>query len=68
MVAFIYRDDMIYTEEEWEREPAHAGRPYPRRIAEIIVAKHRNGPLDTLNLYFREVCSRFENLATQEAA
>ncbi len=68
VVAFIYRNDMVYTEEEWEREPAHADRPYPRHIAEIIVAKHRNGPLDTLNLYFRDVCSRFENLATQEAA
>ncbi|MCZ6614713.1 MAG: replicative DNA helicase, partial [Chloroflexi bacterium] len=49
VVVFIYRDDMVYTEEEWERQFAD-GRKYPRNIAEIIVAKHRNGPLDTLNL------------------
>ncbi|MCZ6614254.1 MAG: replicative DNA helicase, partial [Chloroflexi bacterium] len=64
---FIYRDDMVYTEEEWERQFAD-GRKYPRNIAEIIVAKHRNGPLDTLNLYFRDQVSRFENFAAQGAA
>ena len=66
VVAFIYRDDMVYTEEDWERQ--FADRKYPRNIAEIIVAKHRNGPLDTLNLYFRDQVSRFENFAAQGAA
>jgi replicative DNA helicase len=63
IVAFIYRDDMVFTEEEWEREPSHGGLPYPRNIAEIIFAKHRNGPVGSINLYFRDQFSRFENLA-----
>jgi replicative DNA helicase len=31
--------------------------------AEVIVAKQRNGPTDTVKLTFREKCTRFENLA-----
>lgn len=68
IVAFIYRDDMVFTEEEWEREPSHGGRPYPRHIAEIIFAKHRNGPVGSINLFFRDQFSRFENLATPNLA
>jgi len=64
VVAFIYRDDMVYTEEEWERTYTD-GRKYPRNIAEIIIAKHRNGPLNTLNLFFRGNVARFENLASK---
>ena len=67
VVAFIYRDDMVYTEEEWEQQFSD-GRKYPRNIAELIVAKHRNGPLDTLRLFFHGQVSRFENLAAPEAA
>lgn len=65
VVAFIYRDDVYISEEEWERQ--HPTESYPKNIAEIIVAKHRNGPLGNLNLYFREQYSRFENLAASEA-
>lgn len=65
VVAFIYRDDVYITEEDWERQ--HPTEAYPKNIAEIIVAKHRNGPLGNLSLYFREQYTRFENLATQEA-
>ena len=65
VVAFIYRDDAYISEEDWERQ--HPTEAYPKNIAEIRVAKHRNGPLGTLSLYFREQFSRFENLATQEA-
>ena len=65
VVAFIYRDDMYYSEEEWER--LHPVDPYPKNIAELIISKHRNGPLKNLSLYFRDRFSRFENLATQRA-
>ena len=65
VVAFIYRDDMYSNEEEWERQ--HPVEPYPKNIAELIIAKHRNGPLKNLSLYFRDQFSRFENLATQRA-
>ena len=65
VVAFIYREDMYSREEEWERQ--NPVEPYPKNIAELIIAKHRNGPLKSLNLYFRDQFSRFENLATQRA-
>ncbi|PZC50435.1 MAG: replicative DNA helicase [Chloroflexi bacterium] len=65
VVAFIYRDDMYYTEEDWER--ANPMDPYPKNIADLIIAKHRNGPLKTMNLYFRDQFSRFENLAAHRA-
>lgn len=29
--------------------------------AELIVSKHRNGPTDTIDLYFRKECARFES-------
>ncbi len=63
VVAFIYRDDATYSEEEWERN--NPSQPYPKNIAEIIIAKHRNGPLGALNLFFRDQFSRFENFATR---
>ena len=34
VVAFIYRDDMYYNEEEWERQ--HPVEPYPKNIAELM--------------------------------
>jgi len=66
VVAFIYREDVYYTQEEWEqREPE---KPYPKNIAEITVAKHRHGPLDRVHLFFRANLARFENLATAETS
>ena len=58
VVLFIHREDLYYTEDEWEQ---HApGRPYPKNIAEIIVAKHRNGPTGNVDLYFRDNWVRFD--------
>ena len=60
VVAFIYREDIYTTKEEWEkRSPSE---PYPENIAEIIIAKHRNGPTGTVPLYFRSDVVRFESL------
>ena len=42
VVMFLYRADMVYTGEEWERQ--HPDQEYPRGIADVIIAKHRNGP------------------------
>ena len=50
IVMFIYREDVYYTEEEWEQH--FPGRPYPRGIAEIILAKHRHGPTGSVRLHF----------------
>ena len=60
VVLFIHRDDLYYTEEEWEQH--FPGRTYPRNVAEIIVAKHRNGPTGSTKLYFRDNLVRFEAL------
>ena len=60
VVAFIYREDTYTTREEWEkRNPTES---YPENIAEIDVAKHRNGPTGRVPLYFRKDVVRFENL------
>jgi len=37
----------------------------PDNVAEIIIAKQRNGPTGTLKLFFDTKCTRFENLASQ---
>ena len=59
VVAFIHREDMYITREDWEkRKPTEN---YPQDIAEIIVRKHRNGPLGTIPLYFRSDRVRFES-------
>ena len=66
VVAFIYREDKYVTREEWEkRRPSD---PYPSNIAELIVAKHRNGPTGSVPLYFRDDVVTFESMIqTSEA-
>ena len=64
VVMFIHREDSYITEEEWDQQ--FPGRPYPKDIAEIIVAKHRNGPTGSLKLFFRDTIVRFDALATVE--
>ena len=36
-----------------------------QNVAEIIIAKHRNGPVGTVELVFRENLAKFENAATR---
>lgn len=65
IVAFIYREDMYTSREEWERRDP--SKPYPENIAEVNIAKHRNGPTDRVSLYFRKDVVRFENLDQSSA-
>jgi replicative DNA helicase len=51
LVMFLYRDD--YYNREKSEKPG---------IAEVILAKHRNGPTGTVELVFRKELTRFENL------
>lgn len=51
IVMFIYRDE--YYNKEQCKEPG---------VAEVIVAKHRNGPTGTVKLAFRGAYTRFDNL------
>ena len=50
VVAFIYR------EEQYNRTEENAG------LAELIIAKQRNGPTDTIKLAFLKEFTRFENM------
>jgi replicative DNA helicase len=51
VVAFVYRDE-YYTKDQSER-PGEA---------DIIIAKHRNGPVDTISLAFQPRFPKFSNL------
>jgi replicative DNA helicase len=64
VVIFVYRDEYYYpSKEEWERE--HPGESYPPP-ADIIIAKHRNGPTGTIKLLFKPRMAKFENIPNQE--
>ena len=66
VVAFIYREDKYVTREEWDKRRPNV--PYPANIAELIVAKHRNGPTGSVPLYFRDDVVTFESMIqTSEA-
>jgi replicative DNA helicase len=62
VVLFIYRDDMYYSAEEWNKLHDIEKEPYPRGIADIIIAKHRNGPLGQVKLRFLSRTVKFDNL------
>ena len=52
IIMFIYRDD--YYTKEASKEPG---------VAEIIIAKQRNGPVGTVKLAFLKPLTKFDNLA-----
>jgi replicative DNA helicase len=65
VVLFIYRDEYYYkNEEEWLA--AHPDREYPREEADVIIAKHRNGPTGRVKMRFRHTLARFESLGSAE--
>lgn len=54
-ICFIYRDDYYNKEDSPERN-----------IAELIIAKQRNGPTGTCKVRFEHAYTRFDNLAEGE--
>lgn len=54
IVMFLYRDS-IYNE----------ATEFPNQ-ADIIVAKHRNGPTGTISLYFNEQLTKFQDAVTRQ--
>jgi len=62
IVMFIYREDKYVDEEEWNRLHDIMGEPYPKNLADVIVAKHRNGPLGRVKLRFVDRSVRFDSL------
>jgi replicative DNA helicase len=53
IVMFIYRPE-VYEED-----------PTKENLAEIMVAKHRNGPVGNVQLIFRKNLAKFENAVTR---
>ncbi|EQD57902.1 replicative DNA helicase [mine drainage metagenome] len=53
LIVFIYRDEMYNSEST------------DKGIAEIIIGKHRNGPIGDIRLTFLAPYTRFENLASE---
>jgi replicative DNA helicase len=56
IVMFIYRDDVYNPESE------------KKSIADIIIAKHRNGPVGEISLYFQANQTRFRDLELNSSA
>jgi replicative DNA helicase len=54
VVLFIYREDRYREETE------------KKNIADVIIAKHRNGPLGKVSLYFNEQLVSFRSLEKEE--
>ena len=65
VVIFIYRDDMYYSAEEWSKLHDIEKEPYPRGIADINIAKHRNGPLGQVKLRFLSRIAKFDSLESE---
>ena len=58
IVMFIHRD--MFSDDESPEALENRG------TAEIIIAKHRNGPVDSFRLAFRPEYNRFDNLTVSE--
>jgi replicative DNA helicase len=56
VVMFIYRDDVYNPDSE------------RKNIADIIIAKHRNGPVGEVSLYFQASQTRFRDLEEASAS
>ncbi|MEX0761863.1 MAG: replicative DNA helicase [Dehalococcoidia bacterium] len=59
VVMFIHREEKFTNEDQWSR--SNPGQPYPRGLAEIIVAKHRHGPTAEFWMTVRDSVGRFED-------
>lgn len=71
IVMFIYREEYYLLRKQptegtdkhltWQEEMNKA-----MNLSEIIIAKHRNGPVGNIKLYFDSFTTKFSNLATSE--
>jgi len=62
IVMFLSREDMYTTPEQWQQQhPDLPESAYPKGVAQVIVAKHRNGPTGSVELRFREKLAKFED-------
>ena len=61
LVAFIYREDYYKNFNDGEVDDEERARL--ENIAELIVRKNRNGPIDTVQLVFRQEFASFHNMS-----
>jgi replicative DNA helicase len=69
VVFFIYNEAKAQdlTEGDWNARYDPEKEPYPKDQVDIIVRKHRNGPLGEVKLRFQPKFSRFDNLEAAAA-
>ena len=60
-VLFLFREEMHHQEDDWITR--YPNTPYPRGMAELIVAKHRHGAMGTIKLFFNAPTVAFKDLA-----
>jgi replicative DNA helicase len=66
VVLFIYREDRYLSREDWQAQnPDKAPGQYPAGKAQLIIAKHRNGPTGVVEVLFRDTISKFEDPMTE---
>ena len=68
VVMFIYREDVYLSPEDWES--MHPGEPsgaYPGGRAQIILAKHRNGPTGVVELRWVPRTASFQDFLLRPA-
>ena len=64
VVVFLSREELYTTREQWMNEhPDLPESAYPQGVAQVIVAKHRNGPTGAVDLRFRQRLAKFEDWA-----
>ena len=54
IVMFLYRED--YYDQETEK----------KNITEVMISKHRNGPIGSIELFFQKEFTRFRDLSNLE--
>ncbi len=59
LVMMLHREEYYHNDPEWAQE-----NPDKLGVAELIIAKQRNGPTGTVYLQFNNATTRFNNLAT----
>jgi replicative DNA helicase len=63
IVMFIYREDMYLKPAEWQdQNPIESGNAHPTGLANIIIAKHRNGPTGSVTVRWVDKTASFQDL------
>lgn len=59
LVMFLYREDYYKSRESRDEQPEHYKDPDHAEVADIIIAKHRNGPTGVVKLAFQPAYALF---------